>query len=178
MDPVTTHLWSHLHRLTGSCGWVGRASGVLQGVGVCPILIFIQNLNANHYTEVTEVPSHKICSHIHVKPKILTTSPRPTSQCPKGSFLCRLPLLSSELALITILLIALNSAALLPSIGNAWPWLLKQGILLGSLIKAAGRHLPTFIHNIFILIYWQRSENLAPMLHQLDFIKKIRELSW
>lgn len=42
---------------------------------------------------------------------------------PKGYFAHPL---GAELALITILLIALNSAVLLPSTGSAWLWLLLK----------------------------------------------------
>lgn len=120
-------------------------------------------------------PSHGGCN----------ASPKPSLQAldlhlngPKGFSLCAPLLLGAELALITILLIALNSTALPLSIGDVWPWLLlKRGTCLESLIKSAGRHLPIFIHNIFILIYWQHLEELASMQHQLDFIKIIRELS-
>lgn len=118
----------------------------------------------------TFIPCPTELQHQHKAP---AANPRVASQWDP---LCAL--IGADLALITILLIAPSSIALLLSTGNIWPQLLlKWGALLGSLIKSAGRHLPIFTHNIFILIYWQHLEKLAFMQHQLNFIKIIRELS-
>lgn len=67
-----------------------------------------------------------------------STSPKPLLQTlglhpngPKGPSLCTPPLVGAELALITILLIAPSSIALLLSTGNVWPQLsLKWGLCL------------------------------------------------
>lgn len=56
---------------------------------------------------------------------------KPQTCIPKGPSLCTPPLIGAELALITTLLIAPSSIALLLSTGNVWPQLLlKWGLCL------------------------------------------------
>lgn len=79
-------------------------------------------------------------------------------------------LLGVELGLISILLIALHCLAAFCRKHLAMA-LAEVRDCSWKLDKIC-RHLPIFIHNIFILIYWQHLEKLASLQHQLDFIKK------